>query len=157
MGDWIRLRNGYNIGSMLDASSRHLARMALVPLAVVASSYHLTSTARLQAEVARQRRQAARHALAPTNDKQDDKSKPPHLLEWLAPDMLDRTGGRALDPDESIRLSVFGSPGLLSEGWRTSAPLLRPDASGGILLEVRGPVTLPHLGDRQIHGPPSHA
>lgn len=140
--------------SMFRDTVRQLGRLALVGLACVAAGYHLTETSHRQAERARQREQLAQRARAASQDGQEEDSKPRQLLEWHAPDMLDRPSPRIADLSGSVRDSSHGGTAF----WQDTGPSvnlsLAAAPSSVAVTDRRGPNTPVYLSDRSSQGPP---
>ncbi len=132
-----------------------VARCAVAGLSFVAASYHLTELAHEQAELARQRRELAQKRLADReSDEQRGKPESKPILEWRAPDILDRVGTGAVELEPSARLSSHGAPAILAgsgvDGDRF--PTLGAPNAPRLKGSPRG--TLVRLSDRSSQGPP---
>jgi len=141
---------------MFRGTVGQFGRLALVGLACVAAGYHLTETSHRQAERARQREQLARKARAASQDGQKEDSRPRQLVEWHAPDMLDRPSPRIADLNGSVRESPRGGTACWQDTGRTvNLSLLSAARSCVAATAHQGLMAPVYLSDRSPQGPPA--
>jgi hypothetical protein len=138
---------------MFSGIFRQTGRCSVAGLAFVAASYHLTETAHRQADLARQQRQAQQ--VADRSQDEQDESNPRQILEWLAPDMLERAGLRTEDLDRAIRRTTDAGPALSPSDRLSIDPLHRRTDMVVAAVDSRRTHHWTHLSDRSTHGPPS--
>ncbi len=124
-------------------------------LAFVAATYHLTETAHRQAELARLRQESAQQQAAQeSKDGQEKGADQEQVLEWLAPDMLDRADLRSVSSEKVLRLSTGVNPAFVSsvqQQFERERCWWACDAGAA---DVSPPIRRTCLSDRSTHGPP---